>query len=139
MKVTVKAEINIPKCLKKVENKQFWEFAANECRRLMARYVPKDSGALEQSVRIRADTMTAEIEYFQPYAHYQNEGEAMGPSFYSPDYGFWSPPGKKKSYTGKKLHYKTPGTGAHWERQAAKNDKDKLIEAMQGYLDRSAK
>lgn len=51
-------------------------FLANTCFRRMAKYVPKDTGALMTTVTIKAGSVT----YEQPYAHKQytsNKGKGL--------------------------------------------------------------
>lgn len=101
----------------------------------MTPYVPMNTGTLSEQVEIRP----GEVEYTAPYAHYVYEGRVMGPTYYDPDYGFWSPPGEKKHYTGKKLNFsggKHPLASAHWDKAAEPTQKPKLIAAMQGYIDK---
>ena len=138
MNIKIEAHINIPQNLAKVRNKPFWTFALNELHRLLTPYVPFEEGDLNDQKRIKAELLGGEIEYYSPYAHYQYEGKVMGPNFYSIDYGFWSPPGKKKSYTGKSLKYskdKHDKATDHWDKNAEPEQKQKLIQAMQGYVD----
>lgn len=132
-KVTVKSHVNIPKNMAKVQDDKLWTFAANEWWRLISIYTPKDTGNLIGNVEIRPK----EIEYKSPYAHYLYEGRAMGPNYYDPDYGFWSPPGQKKHYTGKMLEYhnKNPLSTRQWDKAAKPFQEPKLIKAMQGYID----
>ena len=138
MKAEIETHINIPENLAKVRNKELWTFALNDWHRLLSPYVPFETGTLDNSVKIKAELMGGEIEYFAPYAHYMYEGKAMGPNFYDPDYGFWSPPGEKKEYTGKALTYSTarhPLATAHWDKAAEPHQKPKLIQSMQAYVD----
>lgn len=134
MKCTVTTHIDVDKNLSKVRNDEFWKFAANEWWKLMTPYVPMETGTLSETVDIRPK----EVEYTAPHAHYAYEGKVMGPNFYAPDYGFWSPPGKKKQYTGKKLNFsksKHPLASARWDKAAAPAQKPKLISAMQKFID----
>ena len=137
MKVSIEAKIRIPENLAKVRDKEFWLFGANEWHKFISPYVPFETGTLDETVRKEADELTGSIEYYAPHAHYQYEGKVMGPSFYSPDYGFWSPPGEKKHYTGGKLtyHNKHPLSSNHWDKAAEPTQKPKLIDSMQRYVD----
>ena len=137
-KISVETNINIPANLAKVKNPKFWEFGASEYHRLLTPYVPMETGALSETVDIKGESGSGYVEYTSPYAHYQYEGRAMGPSFYNPDFGFWSPPGKPKHYTGKSLNYdksRHPKACAKWDKVAEPTEKPKLIQAMQGYVD----
>lgn len=138
MNIKLETNINIPLNLSKVRNKEFWGYALNEYHRLLSPYVPFETGNLDETVKIKAEDMGGELDYYSPYAHYQYEGKVMGPNFYSPDYGFWSPPGEKKYYTGEDLEHskdRHPLASAHWDKVAEPTQKPKLIQAMQGYVD----
>ncbi len=136
MSASIDVKINIPEKLAKVRDKKFWLFGANEWHRLISPYVPFETGTLDETVRIKADELNGSIEYYASHAHYQYEGKVMGPNFYSSDYGFWSPPGEKKHYTGENLtyHNKHPLSSAHWDKAAEPTQKPKLIDSMQSYV-----
>lgn len=83
-----------------------------------APYVPKESGALEQSTNITPDY----LEYWQPYGHYQWAGEVYGPNIPIKDpetgivIGWFSPP--QKYPTGRSLTYSTEvnaNATDHWD------------------------
>lgn len=135
MKITVESHINIPRNLAKVENKQYWTFAANEWHRLMTPYVPYLGGALAETVKINSGKLYGEVEYISPYAHYIYEGRLM----VDPDTGSsWAKAGAKKVYTGAELdlsHNKHPLSSAHWDKAAEPTQKPKLIDAMQDHAD----
>lgn len=83
--------------------------------------IPFQQGALRNSVNYPQGIYGGEIEYNTPYAHYQYEGEVYGPNIPIKDAegnitGWWSPP--KKSPTGRKLQYHTPGTTDHFFEKA---------------------
>lgn len=130
--ITVKSDINIPENLKKIDNDEFWTFAASEWHRLISPYTPKKTGNLIENVTIRPK----EIEYKSPYAHYQYEGKVMGKNYHDPDSGFWSP--LKKKYTGGNLKYKTDknkDASKEWDKAAKPKQEEKLIDALQDYVD----
>lgn len=135
MKFSVETHINIPRNLAKVENKQYWLFAANEYHKLLSPYVPMQTGALDETVRIKSYALNGEIEYIAPYAHYIYEGRLM----VDPDTGSsYAQAGAKKVYTGANLdlsHNKHPLSSAHWDKAAEPTQKPKLIDAMQDYAD----
>lgn len=134
----VETKINVPETVKQVRDPTFWKYAASEWHRLITPYTPMETGTLSESVEIKGEKGNGSIEYTAPYAHYQYEGKVMGPSFYNPDFGFWSPPGKPKHYTGASLKYskeKHPLASAKWDKAAEPTQKPKLIRAMQGYID----
>ena len=111
MSVTVETHIDIKSNLDKVRDKEFWLFAANEWWKLVTPYVPMDSGALATTVIIRADEGSGEMEYIQPYA------EPM----YENDYNFRTD--------------KHPLASSQWDKAAEPQQKPKLIDAMQDYVD----
>ena len=119
-----------------VENdKAFWTFAAKEWHRLYSKYVPFDTGVLRDTVVITP----GQIEHTSPYAHYQYTGDVYGPNYPFAHNGivtgYFSPPNRKKSPTGKKLKYKNPLASREWDKKAESTQKDKLISAMQRYVD----
>lgn len=80
-------------------------------------YVPFRQGALRGSVRYPLGITGGKIEYNTTYAHYLYQGEVYGPNIPQRDaegniVGWFSPP--KKSPTGRRLQYHTPGTSDHW-------------------------
>lgn len=138
MGVSVHVNIDVEGTVAKVRDPAFWKFAATEYHKLLSPYVPFETGTLDETVRYNAGSGNSEIEYYAPFAHYIYEGLAMGPSYYSEGYGFWSPPGQPKHYTGKPLAIKTSGhpkATAHWDEAAEATQKPKLIQALQVYID----
>lgn len=138
MSTQVKVKIDVLGTVNKINDPKFWTFAANEYHKLLTPYVPMDSGTLSETVKTKGGEGNGEIEYYAPYAHYIYEGKAMGPSFFSDGFGFWSPPGERKHYTGKKLNIsksKHPLASTHWDEAAEPTQRPKLIEAMQSYID----
>ena len=129
----IESNINIPRNIKKVDNDKLWIFAANEWHRYISPYTPMETGELDENVTI----IPKVIEYNSPHAHYQYEGKVMGPNYYNPDFGFWSPPGKKKKYTGTKLKYhnRHPLSSGKWDKAAMPTQKPKLIDSLQAYVD----
>lgn len=134
MKISIETNIDVNGTVQKVEDPAFWYFAATEYHRLITPYVPRDTGALNETVRYNSDKLSGEIEYYAPYAHYQYEGKAMGKSFYIEGVGFRSPKGQPKYYTGKPLTYHHGG-GSKWDEAAEATQKPKLIDALQAYVD----
>lgn len=49
-------------------------FMAQECLQLMTPFVPRDTGALSQTVETKADNERGIIHYTVPYAHRQYNG-----------------------------------------------------------------
>ena len=72
-----------------------------------------DTGTLARSAYTASDIGSGKVIYPGPYAHYQFYGEVYGPNIpiFEDDSGvptgWFSPPGKKKHPTGRKLQYKT--------------------------------
>lgn len=108
-------------------------------------YVPKDSGALAESVKVGPKT----ISWTKPYARYQYYGEVYGPNFPIVSggqiVGWFSRAGEKKVPTGRELGvpgewmgwkfgYTTPGTGHHWYDKMLTSDKKEMSERITRYL-----
>lgn len=107
---------------------------ANTVAKHMKKYVPEDTGILASSYT----TKPWEIEYTQPYAHYQFEGEVYGPTY--PIYsggvltGWYSP--EKKYPTGRKLQYTKPLAQDHWDKPTQENQGNKIAAEMTAYIKR---
>lgn len=103
-------------------------------------YCPMDSGVLAKSAYSATQIGSGEVIYPGPYAHYMYYGEVYGPNIpvYEDNSGeptrFFSPPGKKKSPTGRALEYNTdlnPMAGSFWfERMKADHLGDIIKEAQ---------
>ena len=131
-----KVNINTERILSKImNNNAFWTLAASEWHRLYKPYVPFDTGSLRDNVRIRP----GEIEHYEPYAHYQYEGQVYGPNY--PLYkngihiGFFSQPDRPKRKMGRSLKYKHPRAAKQWDKAAEPTQKPKLISTLQNYID----
>lgn len=99
----------------KVRNKKLGLFVANEWKRLINPYTPREKGTLLQTAKVRP----WEIEYIQPYSHYMYEGILyIDPSTGSAWAGF----GVDKVPTDKNLNYQkvNPFATDHWDKKAAK-------------------
>ena len=109
MKFNINAEshIDIPKHMRKIQDNDFWRFAAGEWHGLYTPYVPMDSGDLFKIVNIKPK----EIEHNVPYAHRVYEG----------DFNF-----RKDNH---------PKASRRWDEAARPTEEPKLISAMQGYID----
>lgn len=102
-------------------------------------YCPMDTGTLAASAYTATRIGSGEVVYPGPYAHYMYYGEVYGPNIpiFDDDSGdptgFFSPPGKKKSPTGRELQYNTdinPLAGSFWfERMKADHLNDIIREA----------
>lgn len=115
-------------------------FFTHTCRLYMETYVPYsgDTGRihLRENVNETVDTITYEM----PYARYIYYGKKMVMSngksaYYSPDYGFWSKKGEKKTLTSEDLVYHTPGTGPYWDQLMWSAEKENVIAEVQKYVD----
>ena len=90
---TVRVDVSgIPRKVRRIcPSRKVGQFAAEDARRLMERFVPFRDGQLRASAIVSPFLVT----YTAPYAHYQWEGVAKG---------------------GGRLYHPTPGTMSHWER-----------------------
>ena len=86
----------------------------NTCYRYMDKYVPKDTGALRETVTIDSNSIT----YEQPYAHAQYIGEVNG---------------------GKVVNYTTPGTGAYWDERMKSADMQNVVAEVQDFVNKGGK
>lgn len=135
MKISIKANINIPKDLAKVRDSRFWKFAANEWWKLITPYTPMLTGTMSEQVKVKGESGNGEIEYTSPYAHYIYKGELMVDAETGSAY---ARAGTKKVYAGKELDLssgKHPLASKEWDKAAEPTQKPKLIDAMQDYVD----
>ena len=95
-------------------NGRIQKFFTNACYRYMDKYVPKDTGALRETVTLTADTIT----YEQPYAHAQYVGIVRGSLV---------------------QNYTTPGTGPYWDERMKSADLGNVIKETQDYFNRGGK
>lgn len=103
-------------------------------------YCPMETGTLAKSAYTATRIGSGEVVYPGPYAHYMYYGEVYGPNIpiFDDDSGeptgFFSPPGRKKSPTGRPLQYSTdlnPLAGSYWfERMKADRMEDIVREAQ---------
>ncbi len=114
-------------------------FLANEAKKLMDPYVPADSLALAQNVRVYVEGDTGIVHYQSPYAHYQYEGVVYGPNYPIFDggevTGFYSP--SHKTPTGQKLNYshaRHPLATSKWDKAMQTAHKGELARRYQNYL-----
>lgn len=111
MGIEVATNIDIPKVLKKIDNDAFWTFAANEWHRLYMHYVPCDTRRLYEDVIIRPKEITHNAPYAsEVYSHNRN-------------------------YRIDKHIFAT----SQWDKHAAPTQGQKLVSAMQEYVDRGMK
>lgn len=114
------------------------KFFTQTCYNHMDKYVPRDTGDLASNVELTADSIT----YKSPYAHYMYEGRVMGPNIpitmkgVSEPIGWFSPKGKPKYYTGKKITYHTAGTGPHWDKRMKSAEMKQIVKEVQAFFNR---
>lgn len=90
-------------------NGRVQKFFTQNCYRHMDKYVPKDTGALRDTVTLKSDA----VIYKSPYAHAQYVGETKG---------------VVRNYT-------TPGTGPYWDKRMWSAEKEIVIRETQEYLE----
>lgn len=95
-------------------NGKVQKFFTNTCYRYMDKYVPKDTGALRETVTIDSNSIT----YEQPYAHAQYVGEVNGRTV---------------------VNYTTPGTGPYWDKRMVSADMQNVVAEVQDFIDRGGK
>lgn len=81
--------------------------------------IPFQQGALKDSVNYPQGIYGGEIEYDTPYAHAVYEGYIFSPNIPITDsagnvVGWFSPSGKKKQKTDRKMQFHAPGTTDHF-------------------------
>lgn len=107
----------------------------NSAYKRMGKYVPgKEGSMLNRNVKLTKKS----IIYDSPYAHYQYIGKlyvmANGKgAYYSPTYGFWSEPKKKKTPTD--IDLKHPyGGGPYWAEEMISSEGDQLRQEIEKYV-----
>lgn len=118
----MKINLNEQRIREKVTNDRFGRFVANEWKRLINPYTPKDTGLMIQTATIHP----FEIHYIQPYSKYAYEGKRSvdpltGKAGFLADGGWFSRPGVQKVPSGKPLDYQKNNayTTDHWDEKAA--------------------
>ena len=112
MKVSVESHIDVAANIKKIRNPEFWKFGANEWWKLISPYTPMNSGNLFENVEMNGEYGIGTIKYKSIYS--------------------------VKVYNGKGFYFrkdKHPLACAEWDKAAVPQQKDKLITAMQKYID----
>ena len=140
MKVKMKPTSVIVAELGLKPNGQVQKYFTKRCADYMDRYIPMNIGNL----RNQKDIGPNYVAYESPYARYQYYGKKMVMSngksaYYSPNYGFWSKKGEKKTLTEDDLIYHTPGTGDHWDERMWSVHKQDIIKEVQNYIKRGGK
>lgn len=138
-------DMNINGSLKFKWNKQFGslttermnkaqKFIDSQCILLMKPYTPFRNGFLEESATLGTVIGSGKIQQISPYARYLYYGKVYGPNI--PIFenrqliGFFSPKGKSKHPTGKKLQYdksKHPQAGPLWFERMKADRKDEIL------------
>ena len=100
-------------------------------------YVPMETGTLAKSPYTATVIGSGEVVYPGPYAHYMYYGEVYGPNIpvFEDDSGeptrWFSPPGRKKSPTGRELQYSqdvNPMAGSFWFERMKADHLDDIVE-----------
>ena len=102
-------------------------FMRDNADRLMNPFVPMDNGMLRRN---KAYPNNHSIKYNSPYAKYQYYGKLM----LTKSGSSWAKKGEKKFETGKKLKYRTSGTGAKWDKLMLQRRKNDLIKDVENYI-----
>ena len=109
MKVKVIDKVDAAGDAKRIyDNVGLWTFAANTWYKLLEPFTPMDTGTLMKTVTIEPK----KIHYMQEYAVYVYNGDGM--NFQTTHHAL---------------------ACAHWDEAAAPMQKDKLVDAVQGYID----
>lgn len=95
-------------------NGRVQKFFTNTCYRYMDKYVPKDTGALRETVTVDSNSIT----YEQPYAYAQYVGEVNG---------------------GQVTNYTTPGTGPYWDERMKSADMQNVVAEVQDFINKGGK
>lgn len=114
-------------------------FAANECKRHMDKYIPAKNLVLAQEVSLYEEDGISIVEYRSPYAHYQWEGELYVSSITGSSF---ASQGEHKVPTGislKQSGFKHPLATSHWEKAMWTAEGDKVVDAVQKYINRGQK
>lgn len=114
MKIDIKVNLNKLQIVEKIDNDEFWKFAATQWHRLITPFTPMRTGILFESVIITPGV----IEYTEPYAHHVYD---------------------RKTKNDKKINFrkdKHPLASAEWDKAAMPTQKDELILCCQKYADK---
>ena len=120
------------------ENGKAIAFLRDDCKRLMAPFVPGGAGGTLSKQTTNPNNHS--IKYTSSYAQYQYYRKM----YISPKLGvsgiplkndrWWSPKGEKKIPTNKNLKYHTSGTGDHWDKRMLQKRKDDLVKDLENYI-----
>lgn len=140
----MKVEVNFSAIKEKINhalNDEFTRLAINnEFARMCDPYVPMDEGILAHTVQILKDG----IYYPAPYAHYMYIGQIYGPNIPIVQggeiVGWRSPKGKKKTPTGRPIHYSTerhPLATKEWDKAMMRDRGEEFTDTVGLLLMRS--
>lgn len=105
--MNIQINLDEPKIIQKVKSDKFGLLAANEWKRLIDPYTPRDTGMLESNVVLQP----FEIHYKQPYSIYVYFGRKMN------------------------FQHKNPYSTSEWDKAAEKaGQKDKLCRTLNAAL-----
>lgn len=129
----VSSTIDIPKHLAKINDADFWKFAACEWWRLMYPYIPFNTGALMSTTNIHVkDKMTEKeaIEKALSSNNFTSEGNCTGVITFRAPYA-------SAVYTSNRNFRQDEHklASSRWDEAAAPTQGPKLIEALQKYVD----
>lgn len=143
MKIELKRVEEIKEDMGIEKNGPVQKFFQNTAYKRMDKYVPYREGGLAYN---QVDLSNPEyIVYNSPYASYMYNGivyvmENGKSAYYSPSYGFWSEPGKKKKPSDRTFNYKTsaghPYAGAHWDNRMWSAEGQELVKDVQNFIDK---
>ena len=97
-------------------NGKVQKYFTERCYQHMDKYVPKDTGALRETVVKGTDY----IKYNMPYAHAQYVGIVHGTPV-NPD------------------NYTTPGTGPYWDKRMVSAEIQDVVKECQAFINRGGK
>lgn len=100
-------------------------------------YVPMETGTLAQTIEVTPEY----VRYISPYAHYQYVGEVYGPNIPIIENGiitgWWSPPNKAKSPTGRAISYSTevhPLATREWDKAMMRDRGPDFIQGVKDII-----
>lgn len=118
--VKVKVDIDASSIInQRTKDKVAKTYAHTRLHAYCAKYVPRDSGTLNENVEINEDALT----YKSPYAHYIYEGIL----YLAPNGSAWAKKGERKHSSGKPLNLS--GT-AHWDEAMKVADGQRLADDL---------
>lgn len=132
-KIEVTSSVEIPKHLAKINNADFWKFAATEWWRLMYPYIPFSTGVLMSTTDISVKEKMTEQEAINKALSSNNfkaEGNCTGVINFNAPYAHAAYDSNRGFRTD--TH---PLASSKWDKAAEPTEKPKLIAALQKYVD----